>query len=164
MAYETNAVANYLLDLADKEGRGLSPMKLQKLLYYAYGWWMGYKNERLFNEAIEAWNYGPVVRSVYHEFKRFGNDSIKARAAFWITEDELPEEDKNGEVGEFLRQIWDTYKEYSPTKLSNMTHLPGTPWSRVSEECGGNIPPHTPIPDNIIRDHFTARIEAEGNE
>lgn len=160
MPHETNAIANYFLELAKKEGEGISPMKLQKLLYYAYGWWMGYRDERLFDEPIQAWNYGPVVRSVYHEFKRFGNDEIKGQAQTFFVPEKLSEEEKQGDLGDFLRIIWNTYKKYSPAKLSNMTHLPGTPWARVAEQCGGTIPPNTAIPDEFIRDHFLTRIES----
>ncbi len=40
-------------------------MKLHKLLYYAAGWHLGFTGEPLFDEDIEAWQYGPVVPSIY---------------------------------------------------------------------------------------------------
>ncbi|GLZ39260.1 type II toxin-antitoxin system antitoxin SocA domain-containing protein [Actinokineospora sp. NBRC 105648] len=49
-----------------------SPMKLQKLLYYAQGWHLGLFGEPLFPDRIEAWTAGPVVPEVYrrHEGSR----------------------------------------------------------------------------------------------
>ena len=54
----------------------LTPLKLQKLIYYAHGWHLAIRNAPLIDEVIEAWEYGPVVPNVYHEFKKFGNRPI----------------------------------------------------------------------------------------
>jgi uncharacterized phage-associated protein len=32
--------------------------------------------EPLIDERVEAWNYGPVIPSLYHEFKNFGSGAI----------------------------------------------------------------------------------------
>lgn len=77
MPLETGAVANYLLDLADASGDPVSPMKLQKLLYYAHGWHLAVTDRPLLNEFVEAWRWGPVIPSIYHEFKEFGDAPIK---------------------------------------------------------------------------------------
>nr|WP_256351506.1 type II toxin-antitoxin system antitoxin SocA domain-containing protein [Pseudomonas gingeri] len=51
-------------------------MKQQKLVYYSHGWHAGYTDQPLINEAVETWQYGPVIPSLYHEFKRFGSGEI----------------------------------------------------------------------------------------
>ena len=68
----------------DKFNRNMSPVRLQKTLYFCFAYWGGFvrkgKNnpqisdidvssydECLFDEKIEAWVYGPVVPDVYHE-------------------------------------------------------------------------------------------------
>src|SRR4051794_9267350 len=83
LAYSAKSIANFFIGLAAAKGEKLSPMKLQKLLYYACGWYAGYTGQPLIDEAIEAWDYGPVIPSIYHEFKRFGSGSITARATDW---------------------------------------------------------------------------------
>ncbi len=59
----------------------ISPLKLQKALYFCFAYWGGFArlmktnkneiekeyNEILFPNTIEAWVYGPVVPDVYHE-------------------------------------------------------------------------------------------------
>ena len=62
----------------------ISPIKMQKSLYFLFAYWggfvrksnrypdvednMGKYDERLFDEPIEAWVYGPVIPVVYREF------------------------------------------------------------------------------------------------
>jgi len=55
----------------------ISNLKLQKLLYYAQGIHLALYGKPLFNDPIEAWQYGPVVDSVYQTYKTNGSDAIK---------------------------------------------------------------------------------------
>jgi uncharacterized phage-associated protein len=81
MAYEAKAVANHFLDLAQDSRGTLSPMKIQKLVYFSHGWHLSINNGRaLIDEAVQAWTYGPVIPSLYHEFKKYGNGPITSPA------------------------------------------------------------------------------------
>jgi uncharacterized phage-associated protein len=52
-------------------------LKLQKLLYYSQGVYLVLHDKKpLFNEVIEAWDYGPVVPLVYQAYKEHGFDII----------------------------------------------------------------------------------------
>ena len=74
--YYPSHIANYFLWRAWEEDINVTPMKLIKLIYIAYGWNLAINNERLFDEKILAWAYGPVIPSIYHEFKRFANKPV----------------------------------------------------------------------------------------
>src|SRR5437762_397203 len=78
--YSARALANTFLELAKEEGKSLSPLQLQKLVYYAHGWNLGIRNAPLIDAPIEAWRFGPVVQSLYHEFKEYGNNPITSPA------------------------------------------------------------------------------------
>lgn len=54
-------VAAYILE---KIGT-MSPWKLQKLIYYGQAWALVWGDAPLFNEPIEAWQNGPIVRELY---------------------------------------------------------------------------------------------------
>ena len=56
--------------------RGFTHMKLQKLLYYMQGFHVGKTYSPLFPEDIEAWQYGPVIRSVWYEFRENEGDDL----------------------------------------------------------------------------------------
>ena len=76
MPYSSEKIANFFLGLAQKEQVELTPLKLQKLLYFAHGWHLVLDSDGdpLLDEDIEAWKYGPVVPSIYHKFKEFRNN------------------------------------------------------------------------------------------
>ena len=49
-----------------------TPMHVLKLTYLCHGWMLGIYDHALINEPVEAWQYGPVVPSLYHKYKKFG--------------------------------------------------------------------------------------------
>ena len=113
-------IADYLLTLAaaEEEPDYLSPMRLQKLLYYAQAWSLANRDHALFREEIEAWTHGPVVRKVYACFADSGNAPISPTG----NPTNLDEDDQ-----EFVRSVWEAYKGFSATALRNMTHKEA-PW------------------------------------
>ena len=58
-------VANYFLSIPEYED--LTNLKLQKLVYYAQGIHLAIYGKPLFNEAIKAWEHGPVVPELYRK-------------------------------------------------------------------------------------------------
>jgi uncharacterized phage-associated protein len=68
-------VANYFLKRQEPEvGDLMTNLKLQKLVYYAQGFYLAMMDSPLFNEPIEAWEHGPVCVPLYHEYKNFGSN------------------------------------------------------------------------------------------
>ena len=149
MTFSPLQVANTFIDLANQEQLSITVMKLLKLVYLAHGWNLAITNKPLINEPVEAWQYGPVISSVYHEFKSFGNGPIKEKAT-----------DCNGVVESVIKEsleykvvdkVWNVYKKFSGIQLSNKTHEPNTPWSKTWSK---EMPRGTDIDNQIINDHF----------
>ena len=172
MAYNAKAVANYLLDLARVEGEPISPMKLQKLLYYAHGWHLAVTGEPLIRDTIEAWGYGPVVPAIYQDFKPFGNEPITSPAQDFgwdhgkviVSTPEIPTGEAHETAREVLRRVWDIYKGRTALELSKMTHAPGAPWSQTVAPHGGRAPVGLEIPNRLIRNYFAQMGETGGAE
>ena len=172
MPYDPRAIANYFLDLADASGELVSPMKMQKLVYYAHGWYLALKDKPLLDEQIEAWSYGPVVRSLYRELRDYGDRPITKK----LTDRRMIVRDGHYRVGtpemsttapgdDFARtlldRVWELYSPYTAVQLSNATHEPGSPWDQVYEKYtkdGGKILKGTDIPAESIRDYFRSRL------
>lgn len=161
MSQKAEAIANYFLGLAERNEKSITPMKIQKLVYFAHGWHWAIKNEPLVDEDIQAWRFGPVIYSLYREFKEFGDQAITRRAINMRVNPENnelekhePEIDRKDNLNELLEKIWEVYGEYSAAQLSNMTHEKGSPWDQVVSKCGGSVPMGIDIPDEIIKDYF----------
>ena len=160
MTYSPKAIANFFLELAASKGESITPMKLQKLVYYAHGWYLGYTRQPLIDEAIEAWQYGPVIPSLYHEFKQFGSCGIKSKATefdgarFDFVEVQPPQEES---TNKFLSNVWNSYGKYTGAKLSEMTHAEGSPWEGTWKAARGMK--GADIPLDLIEQHFKAVIK-----
>ncbi|MFC0184306.1 Panacea domain-containing protein [Pseudarcicella hirudinis] len=82
--YSALAIASKFIDLGIQSGKPVSPMKLQKIVYFAQGVHLARYQKPLIDEAVEAWTYGPVIPSLYHTFKHLGNSPIVESAQVGI--------------------------------------------------------------------------------
>ena len=72
--------ANNFIRRSKQEDIAITPLKLQKLVYFLYKQYLQSTKCKLFSEQFETWKYGPVVPSIYTEFSSYGNDPIKSYA------------------------------------------------------------------------------------
>ena len=70
-------VSNNILKRGFDDDIDITPMKLQKMLYFVYRKYLQETGKSLFNERFETWKYGPVLSSVYYGFKKYGSNSIR---------------------------------------------------------------------------------------
>lgn len=108
-----------------EKGDIISNLKLQKLLYYMQGYHLAFFNEKLFEASIEAWTYGPVVPSVYHQFKECGHNAII------LDPDQYKEVELSADQEDMFRQVMSEYGKFSAIKLMDMTHNED-PWKEAS--------------------------------
>ena len=163
MPYSAMKIANFFIELAHKKQREITPLKLQKLLYFAHGWHLVLddEGEALLDEKIEAWRYGPVVPSVYYEFKEFRDEHITRPGylkKFDVVSPELSTEELKI-LGLFLNKIWEVYAHRPAMFLSNLTHLRGTPWRKIYDEYDKDIPLGKRINNKDIRLHFQDKLK-----
>jgi uncharacterized phage-associated protein len=142
-------------------------MKLQKLLYLSHGYYLATTTTPWIDEAFEAWDYGPVVPSIYHEFKRFGSSSIGRGARCtalihepsgfrWETPEGATDHDDIG--GQVVNWVLNTYGGKSAIYLSELTHKVGSPWEVIRQNTGNAR--NQDIPNEAIREYFGNLIKA----
>jgi uncharacterized phage-associated protein len=158
MPTSASQIANFMLDKAAKDGIRVSPMKLLKLVYIGYGWSLAVLNRKLFDEPILAWAHGPVIRSLYDEFKHYGKSPIQEHAIDYdldtqrFCQPRIAESDTEAQI--VLGKVWDIYKNFGAWSLREKTHESGTPWSAVYQEGERDIV----IPDDLIKEHYKTKI------
>lgn len=138
-------VANYFLSLNDYED--LTNLKIQKMVYYAYGWHLALYDKPLFDAKFEAWEYGPVIPDLYQKLKKYKNRPVP-----------IPQNFNPNIVGnktEFLDDIYIKYGRYSASKLCDLTHVKSTPWDIVYNDSSNNCI----INDQLLKVYFTELVD-----
>jgi len=126
------SVANEFINLCDTHAVELTNLKLVKLLYVAQGLSLSILDRPIFNDdRIEAWKYGPVIPSIYHEFKHYKSAPITSKSVMLDRNWEKSSEPRltNEEDKKIVKLTWNLYKDTSAEELVSATHRVGTPWS-----------------------------------
>jgi len=129
-------LANYIVSKYPEE---VTPMKLQKLMYYCYVWQL-VANDKKFEASFEAWPYGPVEPQVYEDYKEFGRNPIKAASSVSINEP-------------LIDFILDSYSVFSAVELSKTTHME-EPWKKFKNT-------NQVIPDEVLVDYYGKQVFAK---
>lgn len=155
--YNAAQVADFFVHLGSAkmvdEGvpEGITPLKLQKLLYFAQAASLSLFNKKLFSEEIEAWKYGPVVSSIYHVYKENPNSPLtKPQGIF--------KEIGDAKTQEFLKEVWDMFDKYSASELVQITHN-HSPWKDAYQEGRNAV-----IPAEVLRDYYKDVFVLEEDE
>lgn len=127
----TQTAANTFIMLGYKENIPITPMKLQKLVYLLYKRYLKITDDKLFEEPFSQWKYGPVLPSLYYEFKSFHASPITKFARDANYGVEMIDLSKPSAAQNAVSFVWNTYKKYSASELSDLTHREGGAWSKA---------------------------------
>lgn len=143
--HEPRAIANEFLRL---NGGPMNQMKLQKLVYIAHGWNLAINREPLISGRIEAWDGGPVMRTIWNHLRDFGYNATGCLLG--KNQNEPYTADLSEEENSVISHTWSKYGQFTGLELSEMTHEPGTPWSNAYFGTGRNAP----LSQRDIQQHF----------
>ena len=149
-AYPAEKVANRLLDLAARDGRLLTHMQLQKLVYFAHGLSLGLHGRRLIANNFHAWPHGPVAPQLYTRLEGYGASPIDRPLT-----DPLPDLPLDEDAAEVIERTYAAYGHMEGWELRAISHLPGSPWAAVDvqEKFG-------PIPDALTERYYREQQHA----
>lgn len=75
--YSAHDVARFVVEFACEQGSPITNLQLQKILFFLqWDYARRHGGQLLFDEDFEAWQYGPVVPSVYFDYSDFGGTPI----------------------------------------------------------------------------------------
>lgn len=137
----SDLLADYLLAEMRERGEILTPLKLQKMMFYADAWHLALYDREITGERFKAWVHGPVLISQYHRFKDFRWMPITA---------EIKKPEISPDLKSHLDEIVEIFGSETAVALERMTHKE-TPWI----EARGDLPDDEPC-DNYISKQTTA--------
>lgn len=160
------AIANYFVDKSNSDKNApyqLTLLRLVKYVYIAYGFALALLDRSIINkrfDKVEAWKYGPVIPSVYHSFKHYGNNPITSKAS--IVTDEFPDgkavfvipEVEDTEIRTVLDFVWERYKNKPISDLINLLHRDDTPWA-YCYRVGRNVE----IPEEMTKIYYQSIVD-----
>jgi uncharacterized phage-associated protein len=148
-------VAKYFLYRAITDGDLVSNLKMQKLVYYAYAWTLAKTNKKLFQESIQAWPNGPVVKSLYDELKAYGASPISEDYLNISSDIELEnlKAKFQPEVLKVLDEVYEAYIGKSAFELVVMTHGE-LPWREARKGLAATEKCYKDISDQHIKEEF----------
>lgn len=140
-------VANYFLSKIEMTNK-----KLQKMLYYAYSWYIVNNNVNddvknvLFNEQPEAWIHGPVFPTMYNKYKDYGRN---------IIDKYTNPVNISSKLKEFLDKIIEVFGKYNGDQLELMTHNE-LPWQNARSDIKDTLPSNNKIKLKDIYNYYSS--------
>ena len=125
----------------------ITPLALQKLLYFTQAFHKVFVGNFMFNEDCEAWVHGPVYRDIYFKYKDHGYNPIEDVKGQFDCFD-LSETER-----EVIDAVINNFGCYSGKILETMTHIE-SPWKETREGLGEEDVSCRVIRKDIIQRYF----------
>ena len=109
---EIEVISEYIITI----GKEITPLSLQKILYYAQGFYKAFFGKFLFEDDCQAWVHGPVYVNIYEKYKEFKSANISIDIDYDI-EDIIVDEKR-----EILDVIIKYFGYYNGKALEKMSH------------------------------------------
>lgn len=122
-------VANNFLHRAFTQNVPVTPMKLQRLVYFLYKEYYKRTGELMFSEQFQTWSTGPVLPSLYAKFSCYGTEKIRnyardSKGKVWsVTETRI--------FKESIDKVWTLYANHSGVTLSQLFMSENTAWCKA---------------------------------
>lgn len=123
-----------------------SPMKLQKLCYYAQGYALA-EGEELFQEDFQAWQHGPVVCELFDKYRGYKWHQITEEVG-----------ESEATILDFITDVVSAYGRYDGAALSTMTHREN-PWIEARGDLDESQGSTAVITKESMRCFFTAKLK-----
>ncbi len=126
----------------------ITPLALQKALYYVQGLYYAFMGSFLFAEDCEAWVHGPVYREIYNRYSGYHFDPIESGDEFYISK-----------FTDLEKAVIDSVIQYfccySGKVLERFTHAE-MPWIKTRGNLPADAHSNRIICKESIGEYFTA--------
>lgn len=138
------SVSLYIL----KKLNDITPLMLQKILYFVNGFSYHFLSSPLFEDVAMAWTHGPVYEDIYNCFLHYKSNNISYEEIlkdydFALSLDEI----------EYLNKTINYFGCYGGKTLENMSHLT-SPWINARKGLENDEKSRREIPNDDIKNYF----------
>lgn len=141
---KADTVIDYLLFRCED----ITPLALQKALYYIQGFYHAFMNGFLFTEDCEAWVHGPVYREIYNRYAGYRFDPIEGNSQFDTT---IFTDAEKAIIDSVVQNLCC----YSGKMLERFTHYE-TPWLKTRGDLPADAHSNRVISKESIGEYFIA--------
>ncbi len=138
--YDVRLIANEFIRRGMENGYPLTPLHVQKLVFFAHARMLVMHNEGLVEPEFRAWQHGPVFPDLYDELQPYGAAPV---AQHIPVAEVVPIKDYGA-----IDWTYRTYGHVHPLVLSELTHHPDGPWAQAKKKSRASRPA---ISDELIR-------------
>lgn len=134
MGYDSRSVTNFILDICDEQNIEVSNMALNKIIFFAHSDLIASQEHALVKTTFEAWQHGPVLPVIYHEFKDYGSKPIRSRAkklCKYTGNKVIAKYDEINHLREFLTDCVSVYAKMTASQLRALSHEKGGAWDFI---------------------------------
>lgn len=131
MKASPTVLCNNILMRGMKDRVKITPMKLQKLMYFVCRDYTKMYCISPISESFQVWQYGPVLPSIYSEFRAFGANPITEYARDALGNAFIVSEKDNPELAMIIDDVWKKYHAKTGIELSRITHRAQSGWYRA---------------------------------
>lgn len=129
-----------------EQNPGLDQMQLHKLLYLVQAAHASWFDEPAFDERIEAWKWGPVVRGIAGQYMDFGYRPIDEP----VSGDSSAVDERTQWV---INRVLKDYRSLSGPDLATVTKAPETPWRQVRGDLPETASSDVEIPVRLMAEY-----------
>lgn len=133
MSYNAFEIAQYIIFYEGQAGRNVNNLRLQKLLYFVQAKYLVEREKPLFEERMEAWNFGPVVLKVYRKYRYYGLVSIPCKNEY----DNFSIQSDDRKI---IDSMLDSCSKYATSTLIDIVHGQD-PWIQAHQSKDRTITP-----------------------
>ena len=128
----------------------VTPLMLQKLLYFVQGISFVQLGRPMFSEDCQAWVHGPVYPEVYDLFRNFKYNPIEdARFALFDGSVDLLTDEEKGVID----LVVNSFGLYGGKTLERITHNE-EPWKKARRGYSDSIPSNVALSKESIKEYF----------
>ena len=127
-AYEALEIAKFIVNKCTVEKHPITNLQLQKILYFLQKKHLVEFGSCLFDDDIQAWQFGPVVPEVYYQFCGFGSGAITMKYEINLESKDI----------DLINPIVEDKRTKNPWDLVSETHAPGKAWDITYRNGLGN--------------------------